>query len=55
MEGKDDPGKLKNLIHEFSSQSQNIATVQALLLTHEHFVSSEVLLEAILLEYVATA
>jgi hypothetical protein len=51
MEVNDDPGLLKNLIHEFSSQSQNIATIQSLILTHQHFVSSEVFLNAILLEY----
>lgn len=51
MEVKEGPGILKNLIHEFSSTSQNIATVQALILTHEHFVPSEVLLEAIIIEW----
>lgn len=48
---EDDPGVLKTIVHEFATCSQDLASVQSLILAHEHFVKSEVLMEAFILEY----
>jgi hypothetical protein len=48
---ENDPRVLKIIVHDFSTSSQDLATVQSLILAHEHFVKSEVLMEAFILEF----
>jgi hypothetical protein len=48
---KNDPALIQKVIHEFSIQSQDINKIQGLLLTHGHFVTSDALLEALIVEY----
>jgi hypothetical protein len=54
MEAKDaadNPIVLAVIAHDFARTTQDISKVQSLILAHEHFVESEVLLEAFILEY----
>jgi hypothetical protein len=49
--GADNPKVVSVIAHDFATSTQDISKVQSLILAHEHFVKSEVLLEAFIIEY----
>lgn len=46
-----DPAAIQKIVHTFATGGKDIKRVQALILAHEHFVTSDTLLEAIFIEF----